>query len=86
MEKNLDVMRFSQYYVFGMDVYEEIASNKVMENFLTSILLAPDKFVLFASAPIKPFARLSAWLKRLQAEKGNGTWHLSSLFHAASRN
>lgn len=67
--KDFDVMRFSQYYIFGMDVYEEIASNAVMEKFVTKLLSDSEKFILFASAPIKPFARLSSWLKHLQEDR-----------------
>lgn len=67
--KDFDVYRFSQYYIFGMDVYDEIASNPIMEKFITNLLSDPGKFILFASAPIKPFARLSSWLRSLQESR-----------------
>jgi hypothetical protein len=69
--KDFDVLRFSQYYVFGMDVHHEIATNPAFEKFIVDALTDPKKFILFASAPVGPCSRMAAWLTRFQDTRGN---------------
>jgi hypothetical protein len=69
--KDFDVLRFSQYYIFGMDVHNEVATNPAFEKFVADALSDPGKFILFASAPVRPYAQLGAWLKRFQEQKHN---------------
>ena len=67
--KDFDVHRFSQYYIFGMDVHNEIETNSAFEKFVSEILSDESKFILFASAPVRPYAHLKAWLQRFQKQK-----------------
>ncbi len=72
--RDLDPQRFSQYYIFGMDIYAELISNEPLERFLVGLLNNPDKFLLFACAPAKPYFQLGNWIKGLQAEGAEGNF------------
>jgi len=71
--KDMDVLRFSAYCIFGMHIYGDIHINQMFERFLTAVLEDENKFVLFICLPEKDYVQLCRWLERFAKQRGNKT-------------